>query len=66
MENFDPNKTPKKQILSAQIDLSKLERATDEVKREGDIQDSGIVGMDAAKEYFSRFDTFSAKDIDWK
>lgn len=40
--------------------------ATDEVKREGDIQDSGIVGMDAAKEYFSRFDTFSAKDIDWK
>ena len=40
--------------------------ATDEVKQEGDIQDSGIVGMDAAKAYFSRFDTFSAKDIDWK
>ena len=37
MENFDPNKTPKKQILSAQIDLSKFERATDEEKRQQDI-----------------------------
>lgn len=26
MDNFDPNKTPKKQVLSAQIDLSKFER----------------------------------------
>ena len=37
MENFDPNKTPKKQILSAQIDLSKVERATDEEKRQQDV-----------------------------
>ena len=37
MENFDPNKTPKKQILSAQIDLSKFERATDEEKRQQDV-----------------------------
>ena len=34
MENFDPNKTPKKQILSAQIDLSKFEKATDEEKKQ--------------------------------
>ena len=33
MENFDP----KKQILSAQIDLSKFERATDEEKRQQDV-----------------------------
>ncbi len=37
MDNFDPNKTPKKQILSAQIDLSKFERATDEEKRQQDV-----------------------------
>ena len=37
METFDPNKTPKKQILSAQIDLSKFERATDEEKRQQDV-----------------------------
>ncbi|MDD6064250.1 MAG: ABC transporter permease [Clostridiales bacterium] len=37
METFDPNKTPKKQILSAQIDLSKFERATEEEKRQQDV-----------------------------
>ena len=37
MENFDPNKTPKKQILSAQIDLSNFEKATDEEKRQQDV-----------------------------
>ena len=37
MENFDPNKMPKKQILSAQIDLSKFEKATDEEKRQQDV-----------------------------
>ena len=37
MDTFDPNKTPKKQILSAQIDLSKFERATDEEKRQQDV-----------------------------
>ena len=37
MDNFDPNKTPKKQILSAQIDLSKFERATEEEKRQQDV-----------------------------
>ena len=37
MEHFDPNKTPKKQIFSAQIDLSKFEKATDEEKRQQDV-----------------------------
>ena len=37
MENFDPNKTPKKQILSAQIDLSKFEKATEDEKRQQDV-----------------------------
>lgn len=37
MENFDPNKTPKKQVLSTQIDLSKFEKASDEEKRQQDV-----------------------------
>lgn len=40
--------------------------ASDEVKKEGNIEDSGIVGIEAAKEYFSQFEAFSAKDIAWK
>ncbi|MCQ2401208.1 MAG: ABC transporter permease [Lachnospiraceae bacterium] len=37
MENYDVNKMPKKQFLSAQIDLSKFEKATDEEKQQQDI-----------------------------
>ena len=37
MENFDPNKTPKRQILSAQIDLSKFQKATEDEKRQQDV-----------------------------
>ena len=37
MDNFDPNKTPKKQVLSTQIDLSKFERATEDEKRQQDV-----------------------------
>ena len=37
MDNFDPNKTPKKQVLSAQIDLSKFEKATEDEKRQQDV-----------------------------
>ena len=37
MENPDMNKMPKKQIFSAQIDLSKFEKATDEEKRQQDV-----------------------------
>lgn len=40
--------------------------ATDEVLEEGNVQDSGIVGLDAAKEYFGQFETLSKKDIVWK
>lgn len=38
---------------------------TDEVAKEGNLTDTGIVGLTAAEEYFSQFDTFSAKDIVW-
>ena len=34
---YDPNQTPKKQMLSLQIDLSKFEKATDEEKRQQDV-----------------------------
>ena len=37
MDNFDPNTTPKKQVLSAQIDLSKFEKATEDEKRQQDV-----------------------------
>lgn len=37
MAEFDINKTPKKQILSLQIDLSKFEKATDEEKKQQDV-----------------------------
>ena len=37
MDNFDPKKTPKKQVLSAQIDLSKFEKATEDEKRQQDV-----------------------------
>ena len=40
--------------------------ATDEVKEEGNIQDSGVLGLDAAKEYLSQFETVSSKDIVWE
>lgn len=40
--------------------------ATDTVKEEGNIQDSGIMGLDAARSYFGQFDTLSAKDIIWE
>lgn len=40
--------------------------ATDEVKEEGNIQDSGVMGLDAAKSYVSQFETLSEKDIVWE
>lgn len=39
---------------------------TDEIKKEGNIQDSGVLGLDAAKDYFGQFKTLSKKDIVWK
>ena len=40
--------------------------ATDEVQKEGNIQDTGVLGLDAAKEYLSQFETLSSKDIVWE
>lgn len=40
--------------------------ATDEVAEEGGLTDSGILGLDAAREYFSQFETLSKKDIRWE
>lgn len=40
--------------------------ASEEVQEEGEIQDTGIVGLTAAEEYLTQFDTFSASDIVWE
>lgn len=40
--------------------------ATDDVQKEGNIQDSGVIGLDAAKEYLSQFETLSPDDIVWE
>lgn len=37
MENYDVNKTPKKQVFSLQLNLSKFEKATEEEKRQQDV-----------------------------
>lgn len=40
--------------------------ATDAIREEGSVQDTGILGLTAMKDYLSQFDTFSAKDINWE
>lgn len=40
--------------------------ATEDVRKEGNVQDTGILGLDAMREYLSQFETFSAKDITWE
>lgn len=40
--------------------------ASKEVQEEGNIQDTGIVGLDAAHDYLSQFDTLSSADIVWE
>ncbi len=37
MEQYDVNKTPKKQLLSMQLDLSKFEKASEEEKKQQDV-----------------------------
>lgn len=37
MDKYDVNKTPQKQILSMQLDLTKFEKATDEEKKQQDV-----------------------------
>lgn len=38
---------------------------TDEVAEEGNLTDTGILGLTAAQEYFSQFETLSKEDIRW-
>ena len=40
--------------------------ASDAVQEEGDIQDTGILGLTVAEEYLGQFETLSAKDIVWE
>ncbi|MDD6233939.1 MAG: extracellular solute-binding protein [Lachnospiraceae bacterium] len=39
---------------------------TDEIAQKGGVTDTGICGLDAAKEYFNGFDTLSESDIIWE
>lgn len=39
---------------------------TDEVADEGNLTDTGILGLDAARKYFSQFEHLSEKDIVWE
>lgn len=39
---------------------------TDEVAREGKLKDTGILGLDAAREYVSQSDRLSKKDLVWE
>lgn len=39
---------------------------SDEVAREGNLTDTGILGLKAAQEYFSKYDVFSSDDIIWE
>ena len=40
--------------------------ASDALREEGNVQDTGILGLTAMEEYLSQFETFSAKDIRWE
>ena len=39
---------------------------SDKLASETEVTDSGIVGMDAAKEFFGKFNTLSEADAEWK
>lgn len=39
---------------------------TDDVAAKGNLTDTGIIGMDAARTYLSQFETLSEKDIIWE
>lgn len=40
--------------------------ASEEVQKEGNLQDSGVLGLDAMKEWLGQFDTLAKKDIAWE
>lgn len=53
MNNYDINKTPQKQILSMQLDLSKFEKATEEEKAQQDVMsESTTFFKDGMKKLF--------------
>ena len=39
---------------------------TEDVAKEGNLTDTGILGLKAAEAYFSQFESFSTEDIVWK
>ena len=39
---------------------------TEEVAQEGKLTDTGILGLTAAQDFFSQYDTFSIKDVVWE
>ena len=39
---------------------------TEEVAAEGELTDTGVLGLDAARSFFDRFETFSTKEIVWE
>ena len=39
---------------------------TESVAAEGNLTDTGILGLEAARKYFGSFDTFSAEDLIWE
>ena len=39
---------------------------TETIAEEGNLTDTGILGLDAAKAYFGQFETLTAKDIKWE
>ena len=39
---------------------------TEEVAEEGNLTDTGILGLTAVEEYLSQYETFSAEDIQWE
>ena len=39
---------------------------SEKLASETEVTDSGVVGMDAAKEFFGQFETLSEADAEWK
>lgn len=76
-EGYDPNEngktfpyelvTPEKfELKDDQIYTVAIAGVTDEVAEEGNLTDTGILGLDAAHTYLSQFETLSKKEIVWE
>ena len=50
------------ELLKEQFTTAHFEK----LASEAEVTDSGIVGMDAAKEFFGQFKTLSEADAEWK